>query len=219
MNQTPSQSHQVAWFKLSEFIKRREKERALAIYRLLMHTIDQPAFAKQVEGDLLMAFNDPGAVTSYLEAAQLYRKELKMSQATAIYEHLVIQYPENQLFLSSLIEHYLELNYPTRIVMTLGHIIEHLIQVHQESAALDAIKQVIIILKPTDQLALYTTTLTHLLNICPEQETVIKNIIKKIVILTSDNIDERERFIKELTIINPAYGEYVHTCNSNKKSS
>ena len=41
--------YSVAWFKLAEFVTRKEKERAFGVYRLLSHSIADRAFAAQLE--------------------------------------------------------------------------------------------------------------------------------------------------------------------------
>ena len=64
----------VAWFKLAEFVGRKEKERALGVYRLLSHSLPDDAFAAQLRGRFLMAFYDEKAVDAYVKAARLYEK-------------------------------------------------------------------------------------------------------------------------------------------------
>lgn len=89
MKETVQNKRSLAWFKLTEFVVRGEKERALGIYRLLALSIDNKAFAQQLEGDLLLAFDDPVAEEKYLEAAQLYLEAQQPAIAVAIYEHLI----------------------------------------------------------------------------------------------------------------------------------
>lgn len=89
MRETVQNKRSLAWFKLTEFVVRGEKERALGIYRLLALSIDNKAFAQQLEGDLLLAFDDPVAEEKYLVAAQLYLETQQPAIASAIYEHLI----------------------------------------------------------------------------------------------------------------------------------
>lgn len=79
----------VAWFKLAEVITRGEKERALSIYRLLMHSISDNALKAQLEGDILRIFGDPAAVYSYERAAQLYQQNNETMHAALLYEWMV----------------------------------------------------------------------------------------------------------------------------------
>ena len=89
MKEIVQNKRSLAWFKLTEFVVRGEKERALGIYRLLALSIDNKAFAQQLEGDLLLAFDDPIAEERYLAAAQLYLEAQQPAIAAAIYEHLI----------------------------------------------------------------------------------------------------------------------------------
>ena len=85
-----SGSHNIAWFKLADIVSRGEKERALSVYKLLMHSIADQAFAYQLEGDILLAFDDLTAVDRYNSAANLYRKNEDYPKAIAVYEHVCL---------------------------------------------------------------------------------------------------------------------------------
>lgn len=102
MTQLPSDKYTMAWFKLAEFVTRKEKERALGIYRLLVHSLQDEAFALQVEADLLLSFGDAKAIEKYTKAAETYIKSGKYIQAVGIYEHCLALKPE-------LASHYAEL--------------------------------------------------------------------------------------------------------------
>lgn len=96
MKQYSSDKHNVAWFMLSECVSRGEKERALGVYKLLSHSLDDKAFSRQLEGDLLWAFEDGLAPARYLEAAMLYKKNQRFVEAAAVYEHLITLEPEKE---------------------------------------------------------------------------------------------------------------------------
>ena len=89
MKEIQSDKYSVAWFKLAEFVGRGEKERALGLYRLLMHSFDDRAFTYQLEGDLLLSFNDEEAQDRYIQAARLYQEDGNVFKAVAVYEHLL----------------------------------------------------------------------------------------------------------------------------------
>lgn len=84
----------LAWFKLAEFVWRKEKERALAIYRLLAHSLHDDALASQLEGDILLSFKDEKGFNSYAKAAALYEKHEKFASAAALYENLSLAQPD-----------------------------------------------------------------------------------------------------------------------------
>lgn len=89
MQPTDNQVHSsVAWFKLAELIMRREREKALSVYRLLSHSFENRAYALQLEGDILWYLDDKNCTEKYKEAALLYQKEKAWYDAIAVYEHL-----------------------------------------------------------------------------------------------------------------------------------
>ncbi len=83
-----SGSHNIAWFKLADFVARGEKERALSIFKLLVHSISDKAFALQLEGDILLAFHDNMALDKYHASAAFYKKQGDYQKAIAVYEHV-----------------------------------------------------------------------------------------------------------------------------------
>ena len=99
-NQKPSC---LAWFKLAELVSKKEKEKALNLYRLLSHSFQDKAYALQLEGDILWSLQDFLALEKYKQAAVLYKKEQRLVCAVGIYEHLLLLQPENYDFLSTLI--------------------------------------------------------------------------------------------------------------------
>lgn len=90
MVQLLSRKSTVAWFKLAEFVERKEKERALAIYRLLVHSLNDPAYSAQLEGDLLAAFHDERATESYRRAALVYEKTDRFFSAALAHEQIAL---------------------------------------------------------------------------------------------------------------------------------
>src|SRR5579862_6127334 len=90
MKQTQFDKHTIAWFKIAECVARGERERALGVYRLLIHSFDDPALAQQLEGDIILAFDEPAkAVERYKDAAILYQKSGRLLEAAAVTEHLI----------------------------------------------------------------------------------------------------------------------------------
>ena len=115
MRQLPSDKYNVAWFKLAEFVARGEKERALGLYRLLAHSFDDEALAHQLEGDLLLAFNDDGAVKCYVDAAKYYQKAHRFVQAAAVYEHILSLQPRTEMHILTIIDLYKSIGIEDRI--------------------------------------------------------------------------------------------------------
>lgn len=95
MSQLQSEKFNVAWFKLAEFVSRKEKERALGIYKLLIHSLPNDAIAAQLEGDLLLAFHDEKALQSYTRAVELYERLNDPYKAVAVCEHCITMLPDS----------------------------------------------------------------------------------------------------------------------------
>lgn len=93
----------VAWFKLAEFVKRGEKERALSLYRLLTHSISDQSFLKRLEADIWASFDKKQAEIFYNEAAHLYKKEGRFQEALLIFESLVLKSPETLTYLEKVV--------------------------------------------------------------------------------------------------------------------
>jgi hypothetical protein len=85
-----SESYTIAWFKIADFVARGEKERALTVYRLLMYSVAEPALSYQLEGDILLAFDDDAAIDRYHVAANLYKKSGKMQKMKKYLKHCLI---------------------------------------------------------------------------------------------------------------------------------
>lgn len=113
----------VAWFKLAELIERKEKEKALNLYRLLSHSFHDRAYALQLEGDILWALEDNDAVEKYKQAAFLYKKEQKLINSIAVYNHLLVFNPGNFDILSTILLLYSLVDWPEKFEFTLKEII------------------------------------------------------------------------------------------------
>ncbi len=108
MRLVASELYNVAWFKLADFVARGEKERALSVHKLLMHSVTDEAIPYQLEGDILLAFDDDAALDRYHIAANLYKKSGKMKQAASVYEH-VCMFKKDEKILEALFDVYLVL--------------------------------------------------------------------------------------------------------------
>lgn len=106
MRYIPTDKYTVAWFKLAECVAKGEKEKAFGVYRLLMHSLEDKAYAHQLEGDLLGAFHDERALEKYEHAAQLYVANHRWKEAIALYEELVVMNLDNTRAVRCLLELY-----------------------------------------------------------------------------------------------------------------
>ncbi|HBR70902.1 TPA: hypothetical protein DIC20_05080 [Candidatus Dependentiae bacterium] len=205
MKHFSQEKYQIAWFKLSEFIKRRQKERAIGMYKLLMHSVEDPAFAKQVEGDLLLFFEEPKALDSYLEAATMYKKNGNLAQATAIYEHLVILEPQNADFINQLGKLYSSLNHQTRITLSLQRLIKPIIHAGNIAVLLETFEQFMSLLDVDNQAKLYKTTVLAMLTYDRENAQIILPLIKQTINCLALSPQELTQFISHIGTIDKDY--------------
>ena len=124
MKQMSDEKYSIAWFRLAECVSRGQKERALGVYRLLSHSIDDPALAIQLKADLLWTFNDPQAIELYVEAAQAYQKSERFQQAAAVYEHVLDLDSENPTCVAELLFLYTKLQMAHKVAKELPRWLE-----------------------------------------------------------------------------------------------
>lgn len=106
MRHVPNDKYTIAWFKLAECIAKGEKEKAFGVYRLLSHSLEDQAYAYQLEGDLLDAFQDCRASEKYAQAAHVYHHTHRYKEACALYEELIFLLPHDDKHLVRLLEIY-----------------------------------------------------------------------------------------------------------------
>ena len=99
MNQNqriPQNNSSIAWFKIANLIERKEREKALSVYKLMSHSLQDRAYALQLEGDILWYFEEiPEACLKYLQSAFLYRNAKRWLDAVSLYEQVLLLDPNN----------------------------------------------------------------------------------------------------------------------------
>lgn len=116
----------IAWFKLADLITRREKEKALNLYRLLSHSFEDKAYALQLEADMLWSLEDNLSLKKYVQAAFLYEKENRFICAFAVYQHLLTLKPQNFDYLSKLLNLCFLLSWEEKFEKNYNILLEHL---------------------------------------------------------------------------------------------
>lgn len=206
MKHIPQDKYNVAWFTLAECIARREKVRALGVYRLLSHSIEDRAYRSQLEGDILLAFQDDFAIPKYKEAAYLYQQSGKLLEALAIYEHLHTLDATESDYLNELIRLYGLLNFTTKKV----HCLKKLFPVLLRSGQLDTADGV---LKQLDSALLITET-THereqlvfaLIRENKSRNSILDHLHTLIdAFLQRDDTNDLQRFVSTLEALNAEY--------------
>jgi len=128
MKHIPQDRYNVAWFTLAECVTRREKVRALGVYRLLSHSINDAALRYQLEGDILLAFEDGTALEKYDTAYRMYLKEGRLREAIAVCEHLHTIEPEKVEHLKKLVDLYKQIKMPHHEVARLKKLVDLYLQ-------------------------------------------------------------------------------------------
>ncbi len=129
MKQVPLDRYSVAWFKLAECVSRGEKERALGVYRLLSHSIDDQAFKYQLEGDLLLSFKDTQqAAAKYLQSIQSYKQTGRLFEMAALYGHLITIQPHKYEHHMHMVTIYHELKLESKVFSYLESALDLLVQ-------------------------------------------------------------------------------------------
>lgn len=129
------ENNSIAWFVLAEFIRKGERERALTMYKLLMHNIDNPAFCIQVEADLLAFFKDQEAEKRYKLAATLYAKQQDHQSACFLYEQLLLLSPANNELQQLLFQSYNRLGIQERACFFLEGLTQQLYKQGEDQLA------------------------------------------------------------------------------------
>jgi hypothetical protein len=126
MNQKESQNtSSVAWFKLANLIEKREKEKALNVFRLLTHSLRDRAYSLQLEGDILWSLDESAlAHEKYVHSALLYQKDKRWIHAVSLYESLLANNPNDCTTLASVIICYGHLGWENKFKEKLDKICE-----------------------------------------------------------------------------------------------
>lgn len=193
-----SDKYNIAWFKLAEYASRGEKERAIGIYKLLVLSFDDVAFSYQLEGDLLMLFQDETALEKYIRASILYIKENRFIQAAGIYEHLTTLKPENEEYLNKLIEIYENLNIEKNKIFTKKRLCKIHIKNNKLSDALEILKQIEEQTNDDDLAEIYESLSIQMIKIkCFDKEIIIQYLKKSVDLHFNNN---NHKLLQEMLI-------------------
>lgn len=210
MAQLISGKFNVAWFKLAEFVNRKEKERALALCRLLIHSLTDKALIMQLEGDLLLAFKDEKSIEVYKRAAQLYEESGRFLQAALVYEHLANIAPTQIDVLEKMVHMYMTLSYEAKIARCSAQLIRLLLDRQEIDKANEILAQ--------SSLNSRHKALLHeafVINLLKSQEYVDPYVINQHIDGVIEGfLDDPEHkkitmFLSHLLVLNPEAYEYA----------
>lgn len=202
----------VAWFKLAEFVGRKEKERALGVYRLLSHSLPDDAFAAQLEGDLFMAFQDDKALDAYQRSAKLYEKNGQFAHAALIYEQMMLLKPENKDYLIQALKLYEIIKNDVKIARCASQLSRLLIK----NSSFDAHHDLMATISCTPECLLHIQewSVISLIEFKPEQNELIQDylvIIMRAFDRDTDYYSKRMTlFLAKLSALNSMWYEFAY---------
>jgi hypothetical protein len=79
----------IAWFKLAEFVERKEKEKAIILYNLLSKSLNNNSFSLSLLGTIYKCFDDSDEAKKKLYLALEFEQELSLENKIAIKEYLI----------------------------------------------------------------------------------------------------------------------------------
>ncbi len=213
MKHVPQDKYNVAWFTLAEFIARGEKVRALGVYRLLAHSIENTALRHQLEGDILLAFQDKvDAINKYKDAALLYQKHGKFLEAAALYEHLRDLEPNICDHSIALVELYERLGITSKVASNLRHLCTALMQgqdLEQAERMLEQLDTVVTCKQTAHEHEQIAYALIR--SDCPDENRVLGHIRAAISgFLDGDDSRALQKFMSALTALSTDYAAHAH---------
>jgi len=133
MKQTQFDKHTIAWFKIAECVSRGEKERALGVYRLLSHSFNYNAVARQLEADIYLSFEEyDAAIALYRIAMEMYQKSERYLEAVAVCEHLITMLSSDMLLRREALKLYNALNNMPKMKFHTEKILDQIAFVRQD---------------------------------------------------------------------------------------
>lgn len=186
-----AEKYNVAWFKLAECVSRGEKERALGVYRLLSHSINDTAIQQQLEGDLFLAFNDvPKAIKRYEHAIELYKNNKRLLEAIAVYEHLLTLDEKNADYRVAIIGLYSKMKITNKVSHHGIKLIEQLLHESKIDQAIIIASQVELQCDVNDSAQAYQSILFSIIAIPGVPHETIQFCLQKTIDLLIASTDE-----------------------------
>ena len=159
-----SETCNVAWFKLAEYVSRNERERALGIFKLLSLSFNDKALAFQLKGDLFLSFGEnEDAIHWYLQAAQEFQKEQRIAEAVGIYEHLSTLVPTSKEYTTMLVRLYKCLGYKEKLVDKLTTLYQMWLNSNSLEKAYDVLQELILNDFSQDSIAISQQFIFHII--------------------------------------------------------
>jgi len=208
MKHLSQDKYTIAWFKLAECVSRGEKERAFGVYRLLSHSIDNHAFACQLQGDLYFSFDDiESAIAKYFDAAHLYEAEERYLEAAAVYENVLSLRPNIERYRERIIALYQRLHIPSKVLHHRMQLIEQCMQEHKFKEAQSHLAALDDLVAPELVAAMYEKfILAAIENGDVHADQIEKSLKALIDIYMTHELNKRMRqFLSKLEVVDPPW--------------
>lgn len=204
MRYVPSDKYTIAWFKLAECVAKGEKEKAFGVYRLLMHSLEDQAYAYQLEGDLLDAFQDERAIEKYAHAAHLYQTNNRVKEAITLYKELIYKAPHENRYLFRLIDLCKNHKNPQAGLAKLIALSDELLEKNMSLQAAIVVDKLQDVANIASIVPLYTKVILALITMHSDKKDIINDTLKKLLdsLVNHDYKNQLKAFLSELEQIN-----------------
>lgn len=210
MRYVPSDKYTIAWFKLAECVAKGEKEKAFGVYRLLMHSFDDQAYAYQLEGDLLGAFQDGRAIEKYAHAAQLYMQNNRFKEAAAIYRDLIEMEPDDKRYVIRLLDVYKKHKSPDILHAKLIKLSGHLLEKNRPAHAMLVVHELELLGYSDDASGIYEQSIMQLSKLHDDTIGFEEDITRAVECLTKHgNAHQLQNLLSHLEQTNSAWFSFV----------
>ena len=210
MRYIPNDRYTIAWFKLAECVAKGEKEKAFGVYRLLMHSFDDKAYAHQLEGDLLHAFQDDRAVEKYVQAAQLYVQNNRFKEAVLVYKDLVLVAADEQYYVTRLVELYKKHPNPDLLISVLSELADFLLANDKVRGAMAVAAELELLLQNERAAEIYAKCIVALAKTGQNCDKFKENIEKALECITKKGATQQiQTLLSLLEQTNSLWHDYI----------
>jgi len=211
MKHAQSDKYTIAWFKIAECVSRGEKERALGVYRLLSHSFNDNAVARQLEADIYFSFNERGAaIPLYRQAMELYQKSKRFLEAAAVGEHLLVLQPNDIFLINDVVNCYKMLDLPDKLIHHFNAMMAMYVVRNEWDNVQKTIDWCAHVTNPLHAYLLYKQLIIAIHSIHEKSSLTIACIEKAIdILLTHDHEDHLQDFLLLLSTINEQLYDYA----------
>ena len=214
MKHMQTDKYTIAWFKIADYVSRGEKERALGVYRLLSHSFNDDAVARQLEADIYFSCNEQErAIILYRQAMELYQKSKRFTEAAAICEHLLLLLPHDASLRREIILCYNNIKLASKIYVHAQRFVEMYARENKWQDIEHFIHDHDSVLEPLARLALYQPIIIATNNVAGHTDLAHMCIQKTVTGLLCEEYEcALQEFFAALRAVNEDLHKYALDC-------